>query len=131
MYYVLYALRPCYGFLKHVQNSVTSLKSFNWIVPTYKWKVHSEKIKISFIVKFRSFPDLTVNFEVYVNKGSMKLLNQVFLVAKFYGHHYDFVYRYGVSVSQMTTDMFDEGYFRNASCALNVLAVVLLLLQTQ
>jgi hypothetical protein len=42
-----------------------------------------------------------------------KLLNQGFLVVnlksslrKFYGRHHDLVDRYGISVSQMTTDMF-------------------------
>jgi hypothetical protein len=42
-----------------------------------------------------------------------KLLNQVFLVVKlklslrkFYGRHHDLVNRYGISVSQMITDMF-------------------------
>ena len=42
-----------------------------------------------------------------------KLLNQRFLLVKlksslrtFYGHHHDLVDRYGISVSQMTTDMF-------------------------
>ena len=43
----------------------------------------------------------------------MKLVNQGFLVVKlkssfrtFYGRHHDLVNRYGISVSQMTTDMF-------------------------
>ena len=42
-----------------------------------------------------------------------KLLNQVFLLVKlksslrtFYGRHHDLVDRYGISVSQMTTDVF-------------------------
>jgi hypothetical protein len=42
-----------------------------------------------------------------------KLLNQGFLLIKlkssfrkFYGRHHDVVDRYGISVSQMTTDMF-------------------------
>jgi len=42
-----------------------------------------------------------------------KLLNQVFQVVKFkpsvrkfYGRHHDLVNHYGISVSQMTTDMF-------------------------
>jgi hypothetical protein len=34
MYYVLSALRPCYGFFKQVQNSVTSLKFFKTILNT-------------------------------------------------------------------------------------------------
>jgi len=41
-----------------------------------------------------------------------KLLNKGFLLVKFksslrkcYGHHHDLVDRYGISVSQMTTDM--------------------------
>jgi hypothetical protein len=43
---------------------------------------------------------------------TMKLLNQGFLLGKlesslrFYGSHHDLVGRYGISVSQMTTDMF-------------------------
>ena len=37
MYYVLSALRPCYGFFKHVQNSVTSLKSFKTIIRPYQF----------------------------------------------------------------------------------------------
>jgi hypothetical protein len=44
---------------------------------------------------------------------TMKLLNQGFLLVKlksslrkFYGRHHDLVDRYGISVSQMTTDMF-------------------------
>jgi hypothetical protein len=43
-----------------------------------------------------------------------KLLNQGFLLVKlkqslrkFYGRHNDLVDRYGISVSQMTTDMYD------------------------
>jgi hypothetical protein len=42
-----------------------------------------------------------------------KLLNQEFLLVrlksslrKFYGRHYNLVDRYGISVSQITTDMF-------------------------
>ena len=32
---------------------------------TYKWKVHNGKIEIiSFVVKFRSYPPLNVNFDV-------------------------------------------------------------------
>ena len=44
---------------------------------------------------------------------TMKLLNQEFLLVKlksslrkFYGHHHDLVDRFGISESQMTTDMF-------------------------
>ena len=37
MYYVLSALGTCYGFFKHVQNSVTSLKSFKTIVRSYQF----------------------------------------------------------------------------------------------
>jgi hypothetical protein len=44
---------------------------------------------------------------------TMKLLNQGYLIVKlksslrkFYGRHHDLVDRYGISVSQMTTDMF-------------------------
>jgi len=29
-----------------------------------------------------------------------------FVIVMLYGHHHDFANRYGVSVSQMTTDMF-------------------------
>jgi hypothetical protein len=46
-----------------------------------------------------------------------KLLNLGFLLAKlksslgkFYGRHHDLVDRYGISVSQMTTDMFHLSY---------------------
>jgi hypothetical protein len=52
-----------------------------------------------------------------------KLLNQGFLLAKsksspqtFYVRHHDLVDRYGISVSQMTTDMF---HFFNAEAIKN------------
>ena len=55
-----------------------------------------------------------------------QLLNLVFILVKlmssrgkFYSRHHDLVYRYGISVSQMTTDMFRSplslsGYFGEA-----------------
>jgi hypothetical protein len=52
----------------------------------------------------------------FIDRGLVltgKLLSQGFLLVKlksllrkFYGRHYDLVNRYGISVSQMTTDMF-------------------------
>ena len=51
------------------------------------------------------------SYQDFVDKG--KLLNQGFLLVKlkssprkFYGRYHDMVNRYGISVSQMTTDMF-------------------------
>jgi hypothetical protein len=48
----------------------------------------------------------------FLDRGLL-LLNQVFLLVKlkssrrtFYGRHHDLVNRYGISVSQITTDMF-------------------------
>jgi hypothetical protein len=56
-----------------------------------------------------SYPDILDNGLLLTRK----LLNQTFLLVKlksslrkFYGRHHDLVDRYGISVSQMTTDMF-------------------------
>ena len=56
------------------------------------------------------------SYQDFTDRGLLltrKLLNKGFLLARlksslrnFYGRHYDFVDRYGISVSQMTTDMF-------------------------
>jgi hypothetical protein len=56
------------------------------------------------------------SYQDFLDRGLLltrKLLNQGFLLVKlksslrkFYGHHHDLVDRYGLSVSQMTTDMF-------------------------
>jgi len=56
------------------------------------------------------------SYQDFLDRGLLltrKLLNQGFLLVKlrslprkFYGRHYDLVDRYGISVSQMTTDMF-------------------------
>jgi hypothetical protein len=56
------------------------------------------------------------SYQHFLNRGLLltrKLLNQWFLLVKlkrslrtFYGRHHDWVDRYGISVSQMTTDMF-------------------------
>ena len=56
------------------------------------------------------------SYQDFVDRGLLltkKLLNQGFLLVKlksslrkFYGPHHDLVDRYGISVSQMTTDMF-------------------------
>jgi hypothetical protein len=56
------------------------------------------------------------SYRDFLDRGLLltrKLLNQEFLLVKlksslrkFYGRHHDFVDRYGISVSQMTTDMF-------------------------
>jgi hypothetical protein len=56
------------------------------------------------------------SYQDFLERGlllTMKLLNQGFLLVmlksslrKFYGCHHDLVDRYGISVSQMTTDMF-------------------------
>ena len=55
------------------------------------------------------------SYQDFLDRGLLltrKLLNQGFLLVKlksslwkFYGRHHDFVDRYGISVSQMTTDM--------------------------
>ena len=55
-------------------------------------------------------------FHDFLDRGLLlarKLLNQWFIrvklkssLRKFYGRHHDLVNRYGISVSQMTTDMF-------------------------
>jgi hypothetical protein len=55
-------------------------------------------------------------YQDFLDRGlllSRKLLNRGFILVKmmsslrnFYGRHHDFVNRYGISVSQMTTDMF-------------------------
>jgi hypothetical protein len=57
------------------------------------------------------------SYQDFLDRGLLltrKLLNQGFLLVKlksslrkFYGHHHDFVDRYVISVSQMTTDMFN------------------------
>ena len=56
------------------------------------------------------------SYQDFLDRGLLlarKLLNQVFLLVKlksslrkFYGRHHDLVDRYGISVSQMNTDMF-------------------------
>ena len=56
------------------------------------------------------------SYQDFLDRGLLltrKVLNQVFLLIKlksslrkFYGRHHDLVDRYGISVSQMTTDMF-------------------------
>ena len=56
------------------------------------------------------------SYQYFLERGLLltrKLLNQGFLLVnlksslrKFYGHNHDMVDRYGISVSQMTTDMF-------------------------
>ena len=54
------------------------------------------------------------SYQDFLDRGLLltrKLLNQEFLLVKsslrkFYGHHHDLIGRYGISVSQMTTDMF-------------------------
>ena len=56
------------------------------------------------------------SYQDFLDRGLLltrKLLNQMFLLVKlksslrkFYGPHHDLVNRYGISVSQMTTDMF-------------------------
>ena len=56
------------------------------------------------------------SYQDFLDRGFLltrKLLNQRFLLVKlkssfrtFYGRHHDLVDRYGISVSQMTTDMF-------------------------
>jgi hypothetical protein len=71
-----------------------------WNVATYEWKVHNGNIEIISFVGDR---------ELLLTR---MLLNQGFLLVKlksslrkFYGRHHDLVDRYGISVSQMTTDM--------------------------
>jgi hypothetical protein len=56
------------------------------------------------------------SYQDFLDRGLLltwKLLNQWFLLVKlksslrkFYGQHHDLVDRYGIYVSQMTTDMF-------------------------
>jgi len=51
------------------------------------------------------------SYQDFIDRGLLltrKLLNQEFLLVKLkcYGRHHDLVDRYGISVSQMTTDMF-------------------------
>ena len=50
-----------------------------------------------------------MRYQDFLDRGLLltrKLLNHRFLLVKFYGRHHDLVDRYGISVSQMTTDMF-------------------------
>ena len=56
---------------------------------------------------------ISVSYDVSVINLTRKLLNQGFLLVKlksslrtFYGSHHDLIGRYGISVSQMSTDMF-------------------------
>ena len=57
---IAYQLRDIYSICRCCRN-----------VATYKWKVHNEKIEfISFVVKFRSQPPITINFEMYVKVWS-------------------------------------------------------------
>jgi hypothetical protein len=76
-----------------------------WNVATYEWKVHNGKIEIiSFVVKFVFYrPSLSLSrcgsrYDAHV---SVSMVSLVFL-----SDYHDLVDRYGVYVSQMTTDMF-------------------------
>ena len=65
-------------------------------------------------------PELVVPIRISLIRGLLltrKLLNQGFLLVKLksslrkcYRRHYDLVDRYGISVSQITTDMFHLSY---------------------
>ena len=68
-------------------------------------------------IKVTTFIPSLLQFEQILKKRlkyeTRKLLNQGFLLVKmksslrkFYGRHHDLVDHYGISVSQMTTDMF-------------------------
>jgi hypothetical protein len=48
------------------------------------------------------YSNQTFTYSFYTHTGTCKTTN---LVTKFYSHHHDLVDRYGISVSQMTTDM--------------------------
>ena len=65
---------------------------------------------------FTSYEGKNCSYKDFLDRELLltrKLLNQGFLLVKlksslrkFYGRHHDLVDRYGISVSQMTTDMF-------------------------
>ena len=69
-----------------------------------------------FISQLIRYSRACISYQDFLERGSLlttKLLNQGFLMVKlksslrkFYGRHHDLVGRYGISVSQMITDMF-------------------------
>ena len=94
--------------------SIFPLWTFHLYVVTFQQHLHMEYISLSwydipeFVVPIRM--SLVLDRELLLTR---KLLNQGFLLVKlksslrkFYGHHHDLVDRYGIYVSQMTTDMF-------------------------
>jgi hypothetical protein len=71
---------------------------------------------VVYIFQIIRYPRACGSYQDFLDRGLLltrKLLNQGFILVKlksslrrFYGHHHDLVDRYGISVSQMTTDMF-------------------------
>jgi hypothetical protein len=93
---------------------ITVLFYYSWFIfnktnATFQQCLHMEYIPLN----WSDILELVVDF---LDRGLLltkKLLNQGFLLVKlklsllkFYGLHYDLVNRYGISVSQMTMDMF-------------------------
>ena len=87
------------------------LWTFPLYVATFQQHLHMEYI--SLLIRYSR---ACGSYQYLHDRGlllTQKLLNQGFLLVKlksslrkFYGRHHDLVNRYGISVSQMTTDMF-------------------------
>jgi hypothetical protein len=91
--------------------SIFPLRTFHLYVATLQQHLHMEYISLS----SSDIPELLVPIIIFFYRGLLltrKQLNQSFLVVKlksslrkFYSRLHDFGNRYGISASQMTTDM--------------------------
>ena len=91
-------------------NKFFPLSTFHLYVATFQ-HLHMEYISL-----LKPYSRACGSYQDYLDRGLLhtrKLLNQGFLLVKlksllrkFYGDHHDLVVRDGMSVSQMTTDMF-------------------------
>jgi hypothetical protein len=88
------------------------LWTFHLYVATFQQHLHMEYISLS----WSDIPELVVPIMDFLDIGLLlteTLLNQGFLLVKwksslrkFYGRHHDLIDRYGISVSQVTKNMF-------------------------
>jgi hypothetical protein len=89
-------------------------------MPNYHFSHDAEKYQFEaygvYISQLIRYSKACGSYQDFLDRGLLltrKLLNQGFLMAKlksslrkFYSRHHNLVDRYGISVSQMTTDMF-------------------------
>ena len=98
---------------KHSQMVYVYSFCFHLYVATFQ---HAAPVYVVYISQLIRYFRACGSYQDFLDRGlllTMKLLNQGFLLVKlksslrkFYGRHHDLVDRYGISVSQMTTDMF-------------------------